>query len=64
MKNRLINYLAGIGVPLGAFGAGAGCTGVCGSCRLSCAPGIFAVLVLTGNMLYKKWKARTGQCHG
>lgn len=64
MKNKLINYLAGLGIPLCALSAGASCTGVCGSCRLSCVPGIFVVLLLFCNVLYKKFKTRMGRCNG
>lgn len=64
MKNKLINYLAGIGIPLCALSAGTGCIGVCGNCRLSCAPGILVAIILVCNMLYRKFKARMEKCHG
>lgn len=64
MKNKLINFFSGIGIPLCALGIGTGCTGVCGSCRLSCAPGILVAIIVVLNVLYKKFKSRMGKCHG
>ena len=41
MKNKLINFIAAMGIPIsGITTHGAGCTGICGSCSLNCAPGI------------------------
>ena len=50
MKSKLINFIAAMGIPVsGITTQGAGCTGICGSCSLNCAPGI---------VLYCFWQAR------
>ena len=56
MKNKLINFIAAMGIPVsGITTQGAGCTGICGSCSLNCAPGIVALLLLAGKAIYKRY---------
>ena len=64
MKNKLISFLVAMGIPVSAISTqGAGCSGICGSCNLSCTPGIFALLLLGVKALYKNYKGRVAQ-HG
>lgn len=64
MKNKLISFLIAMGIPVSALQTqGAGCTGVCGSCNLSCTPGVVALLLLAGKVLYKNLQGRVMQ-HG
>ena len=61
MKNKLINFIAAMGIPVsGITTQGAGCTGVCGSCSLNCAPGIVALLLLAGKVFYKRYHSGGG----
>ena len=62
MKNKLINFIAAMGIPVSGITAqGAGCTGICGSCSLNCAPGIVALLLLAGRAIYKRYHSGVGQ---
>lgn len=55
-ENKLINFIAAMGIPVsGITTQGAGCTGICGSCSLNCAPGIVALLLLAGKAIYKRY---------
>ena len=64
MKNKLINFIAAMGIPIsGITTHGAGCTGICGSCSLNCAPGIVALLLLAGKAIYKRYHGGVVQ-HG
>lgn len=57
MKNRVLTFLLSMGIPVSAFSAqGGGCTGICGSCHLSCTPGVFALLLLGGKYFYGRLK--------
>lgn len=61
MKNKLINFIAAMGIPVsGITTQGAGCTGICGSCSLNCAPGIVALLLLAGKVFYKRYHSGGG----
>lgn len=61
MKNKLINFIAAMGIPIsGITTQGAGCTGICGSCSLNCAPGIVALLLLAGKAIYKRYHSGGG----
>ena len=52
MKGKLINFIAAMGIPVsGITTQGAGCTGICGSCSLNCAPGIVAFLLMAAVMV-------------
>lgn len=56
MKSKLINFIAAMRIPIsGITTQGAGCTGICGSCSLNCVPGIFALLLLAGKAVYKRY---------
>ena len=57
MKNRSITFLAAMGIPLSTATGVSGCTGVCGSCQLSCVPGVLAV-ILGGKVLRRKIAAK------
>ena len=62
MKNKLINFIAAMGIPVsGITTQGAGCTGICGSCSLNCAPGIVALLLLAGKAIYKRYHGEVMQ---
>lgn len=64
MKNKIISFLIAMGIPVSALSTqGAGCTGICGSCNLSCTPGVVALLLLGAKALYKNCKGRVMQ-HG
>lgn len=64
MKNKIISFLIAMGIPVSALSTqGAGCTGICGSCSLSCTPGVIALLLLGGKAAYKNFKGRVMQ-HG
>lgn len=52
MKGKLINFIAAMGIPVSGI---TGCTGICGSCSLNCAPGIVALLLLAGKAIYKRY---------
>ena len=55
MKNKIISFLIAMGIPVSSIStASGGCTGICGSCQLSCTPGILALLLLGSKFLYKK----------
>ncbi|MBQ7883979.1 MAG: hypothetical protein IJ320_06475 [Phascolarctobacterium sp.] len=55
MKDKFISFCVAMGIPVSSLGsAGGGCTGICGSCQFSCTPGVLALLLLTGKLLYKK----------
>lgn len=59
MKIKLMNFIMAMGIPVSAISTqGAGCTGLCGSCSLSCAPGVVALLLLAAKAIYKKAKGR------
>lgn len=59
MKTKLMNFVMAMGIPVSAFSTqGAGCTGICGSCNLSCTPGVVALLILAAKAVYKKAKGR------
>ena len=56
MKNKLINFIAAMGIPVsGITTPGAGCTGLCGRCCLHCAPGFVSLLLLAGKAIYKRY---------
>lgn len=62
MKGKLINFIAAMGIPVsGITTQGAGCTGICGSCSLNCAPGIVALLLLAGKAIYKRYHGEVMQ---
>ena len=62
MKTKLINFIAAMGIPVsGITTQGAGCTGICGSCSLNCAPGIVALLLLAGKAIYKHYHGEVMQ---
>ncbi len=64
MKARLINFAVGMGIPVsGITTQGAGCSGICGSCAFSCAPGVLAVLLLLCKAAYKRLRTG-GMRHG
>lgn len=64
MKNKVISFLIAMGIPVSALSTqGAGCTGICGSCSLSCTPGVIALLLLGAKAAYKNFKGRVMQ-HG
>lgn len=64
MKNKIISFFIAMGIPVSALSTqGAGCTGICGSCSLSCTPGVVALLLLGAKALYKKRKGMVMQ-HG
>ena len=55
MKNKIISFFVAMGIPISSIStASGGCTGLCGSCQLSCTPGVLALLLLGGKFLYKK----------
>ncbi len=54
MKNKILTFLAAMGIPVSAWGSTSGCTGTCGNCQLSCFPGILAVVILCCKVGYKK----------
>ncbi|CAK7042872.1 hypothetical protein [Phascolarctobacterium sp.] len=54
MKNKIITFLAALGIPVSSLGGTSGCTGVCGNCQLSCVPGVVAVVILTCKVISKK----------
>jgi len=58
MKNKTLTFLCSVGIPFSALSAQRGCTGICGSCQLNCAPGLLMLLFLTGKYLLSKyvWK--------
>ena len=59
MKIKLMNFLVAMGIPVSAISAqDTGCTGICGSCSLSCAPGVIALFILAVKVLYKKAKGK------
>lgn len=58
MKNRGVTFLAAMGIPLSTATGVSGCTGVCGSCQLSCVPGVLAVIILGGKVLSRKTAAK------
>ena len=39
MRNKVITFCAAMGIPISSWGSTFGCTGICGSCQLSCLPG-------------------------
>ena len=56
MKNKMINIIVSMGIPVIAITPQeAGCTAICGSCSLNCAPGIVALLLLAGKAIYKHY---------
>ena len=55
MRNKIISFLVAMGIPVSSIStASGGCTGICGSCQLSCTPGILALLLLGSKFLYQK----------
>ena len=55
IRNKLITFIAAMGIPISSVTSSAGgCTGVCGNCRLSCVPGVVALLILLVKVLKKK----------
>jgi len=63
MKNKIVSFLIAMGIPVSSISSvSGGCTGICGSCQLSCTPGILALLLLGSKFLYKKLlnKGRVG----
>lgn len=54
MKNRIITFFAAMGIPVSTVTGAVGCTGVCGSCQLSCVPGVLAVIILGIKVLHRK----------
>lgn len=59
MKTKLMNFVVAMGIPVSAISTqGAGCTGICGSCNLSCTPGVIALVILAAKVVYKKTKGR------
>lgn len=58
-SERALTFCAALGIPAASIGSAAGgCSGICGSCQLSCAPGAAAVLLLAVKLLYKKLHSR------
>jgi hypothetical protein len=43
-----------MGIPISSWGSTFGCTGICGSCQLSCLPGAAAVVILSVKIFSKK----------
>lgn len=63
IRHKLITFIAAMGIPISSVTSSAGgCTGVCGSCQLSCVPGVVALLILLVKVLKKKvvQRFRTG----
>lgn len=54
MKNKVITFCAAMGIPISSWGSISGCTGICGSCQLSCLPGAEAVVILLVKIFSKK----------
>ena len=54
MKNKVITFCAAMGIPISSWGSISGCTGICGSCQLSCLPGAAAVVILLVKIFSKK----------
>lgn len=50
MRNKVITFCAAMGIPISSWG----CTGICGSCQLSCLPGAAAVVILSVKIFSKK----------
>ena len=73
MRNKVITFCAAMGIPISSWGSTFGCTGICGSCQLSCLPGAAAVVILSVKIFSKKiaektaWEKNTsgvGCCYG
>lgn len=56
MKNKVITFLAAIGIPISALWNRGSCTGACGSCQLGCLPVVLAVVILSFKIIRKKIK--------
>ena len=54
MRNKVITFCAAMGIPISSWGSTFGCTGICGSCQLSCLPGAAAVVILSVKIFSKK----------
>lgn len=64
MKNKLLSYMAGFGVSFCSVSVGNGCTGICGSCRMNCIPGLAMLVILFANVLIKKLRTRAEHSNG
>lgn len=59
MKTKIMNFIVALWIPVSAVTTqGAGCSGICGSCNLNCAPGVFALLILLAKVIYKNVKGK------
>jgi len=54
MRNKVITFCAAMGIPISSWGSTFGCTGICGSCQLSCLRGGAAVVILSVKIFSKK----------
>lgn len=55
MKAKVITFLCSLGIPISALTTQNGCTGICGSCQMTCFPGVFALVILAVKYLYKRY---------
>ena len=51
MRNKVITFCAAMGIPISSWGSTSGCTGICGSCQLSC---LAAVVILSVKIFSRK----------
>lgn len=59
MKEKALTFLCSMGIPFSALSTnGTTCTGICGSCQLTCIPGVLALLLLAGKYMYRKYVGR------
>lgn len=54
MRNKVITFCAAMGIPISSWGSTFGCTGICGSCQLSCLPGAAAVVIFSKKIAEKR----------
>lgn len=54
MRNKVITFCAAMGIPISSWGSTFGCTGICGSCQLSCLPGAAAVVILSVKIFLRR----------